>query len=519
MEHGVAIRTFPIPFSNIVDTTDANVILENAMNRDRKGGIQGSVSKILSTPSSSALNDAADVNPMRGGSRNTYIETGNKDSGRERGTRDFITESMLSTPSSPFGAMFQDRTVLTSDVDSQRNSGKKRIFQSFISKTFSTPTASTGSRHTTLYDTPVDLKDITAKTVSPSRTLRDQTTSTEVFTTGHYAPFVNESCLDNPDKATILPSNVDQLANDSDFNNKHFYLSHNWNNSCSIIRDMTFVFKLGRKMPLYLDIICLVIGVVGIFGNLATIVVVAINIKFRKPYFLTILSLAVADLMGLLLRIGVIYLEFEFVMYIKCIRPSFYIPISTCTAIEINSILQVVLIAVIKFLLLVCPIKSREYVTNSLIIALFVVIFSVSVSFAFICGYFIMQRVNENEDASPILLGYGITIIFPSTLIIIILHFVKVAKLRKSQGLRKEVETMNKVVTIILGIYMVYNFQKIGRQVLLMVTQNATFLQVLYQSITVSAFVQHASNSVIYMIFTPLVQRPWSRFKERFGSR
>jgi hypothetical protein len=153
------------------------------------------------------------------------------------------------------------------------------------------------------------------------------------------------------------------------------------------------------------------------------------------------------------------------------------------------------------------------YITNSLVVALFFVIWLISACCTFSIGYFVMQKVQANEDTTPFMIGHLIITIVPSSLTIIILHFVKIVKLRKSQALRKNMQRINTVVSIILGIYIVYNFQKV------MLIQNVAILQFFHKSITISAFIQHASNPIIYVVFTPLVQRPWQRLMERLGRR
>jgi hypothetical protein len=119
-----------------------------------------------------------------------------------------------------------------------------------------------------------------------------------------------------------------------------------------------------------------------------------------------------------------------------------------------------------------------------------------------------MLKVKAKEDTAIVSMGHLMVLTIPSILIIIILHFIKVIKLRKSQALHKDVETMNKVVTIILGIYILYHLQKN-----LIAVNDMRFLE---QSVLISGFIHHASNPLIYAAFTPLVQKPWKRLKEGF---
>jgi hypothetical protein len=361
-----------------------------------------------------------------------------------------------------------------------------------------------------LHNTTVGMEDINGLPVFPNHTVTKETDFIQPSSMEHTVSLITESGMENQENSSQLLSVIDRIPNASVFRNHTLYVVENRKLNCAMIKNMTFIFTLGRKMPFFINIVCLIIGIIGIIGNIATIAVVVINVKLRKPYFLTILTLAVADLLSVILKIVGIFLEYELRMYTTCIRPSYYVVVSFFISVDTNSILQVVLIAVIKFLLLVCPIKSKQYVTNNLIVVLCFILWSFSACFAFSACYLVMVRVEANEDISALMIGILSTTIFPSTMLIIILHFVKVVKLRKSQALQKEVQKMNQVVTIILGIYIMYNLQKI------MIVQNFVVFKFLNQSILISSFIHHASNPLIYVAFTPLVQRPWKRLKERF---
>jgi hypothetical protein len=259
---------------------------------------------------------------------------------------------------------------------------------------------------------------------------------------------------------------------------------------------------LGRIRPLYIATTCLVIGGIGIIGNLVTVVVVATNSKLRKPYFITISTLAVSDLLAIGFRIIGMFLEFELLVYAECLKPPHYIFISSYVTVENNSILQIVLIAVVKFLLLVCPIKSRVHLRNYHIVFSFFVLLLVSACMAFIAFYFIMEKVKANEDITPVLTGNVMITTIPSVLAIIILHIIKIIKLRNSPALQNDLHKMNKVVSVILAIYLLHNVQKS----LIVLNIETNFVQ---NIIRISAFIHHASNPLIYAAFSL-----WSRRSE-----
>jgi hypothetical protein len=370
-----------------------------------------------------------------------------------------------------------------------------------------------------LHDTTAatDTEDVSAVQGFSSGTLHKQMGSKEV-SSGQNVSFINETQFDDEDKLNRLLFNIDRMPDNVSYSNSSDIVDNRKIN-CSMINTMVVIFTLGRNMPFSIDIICLVIGCVGIIGNLATVVVVATNLKLRKSYFLTILTLAIADLFGISFKMGTIFLEYEFVMYMTCLKPSFYFVTSTFLSFEINAVLQVVLIALVKFLLLVCPINSKLYLTNNVIVVLFFAIWIVSASSSFFVGYLFMQRVEANENTTIVMVGFLGAVFIPSNLLIIILHFIKVIKLSKSQALQKEVQKMNKVVTIILGIFFVNTFAKLCSLIVFRLTENVAVLEYFHQCISVVGFVHHASNPLIYVAFTPLVQKPWQRLKERFRER
>jgi hypothetical protein len=265
--------------------------------------------------------------------------------------------------------------------------------------------------------------------------------------------------------------------------------------NCSILNNLNFIFALGRLRSLYIDIVCLVIGTIGIIGNLTTVFIVLTNPKLRKPYFLTISTLAVADVLGICVRISGMFLEFELNIYVQCFKPSFYIFLSSYMTVDTNCILQVVLIAVMKFLLLVCPIKSRAHLRNYHITVMFFLLLFVSAGISFFWGYLVMEKVKANEDITPVSAGFAMITTAPTILAIIVLHAIKIVKLRNSPALQKDLQTMNKVVSVILGIYVLYNVQKI----FLALSIAEEFFQ---DTIRISVLVHHACNPFIYAAFS-----------------
>jgi chromate transport protein ChrA len=112
-----------------------------------------------------------------------------------------------------------------------------------------------------------------------------------------------------------------------------------------------------------------------------------------------------------------------------------------------------------------------------------------------------MEKVKANEDRTLILMSIVMITTVPSILAIIILHVVKIVKLRNSPALQKDLQTINRVVSVILGIYVWYNLQKVF--LVLNIAANV------FQNVsTISVFVHHACNPYIYGAFSL-----WSRYR------
>jgi hypothetical protein len=172
--------------------------------------------------------------------------------------------------------------------------------------------------YTTPHDVKADVGDATPhqQTVDMVNTTQDTSDiddlkSAPVSTnrsSGKHTDFFGLSQMENQENDR-LP--LDRILNASLVRNHTFNVVESRTKNCSMITSMKFVFMLGRKLPLYIDVVCLIIGGIGVIGNVATIATVATNLKPRKPYYVAILILAVTDFLGTISLISAIFLEFE----------------------------------------------------------------------------------------------------------------------------------------------------------------------------------------------------------------
>ncbi|XP_062622175.1 G-protein coupled receptor 12-like [Saccostrea cucullata] len=287
---------------------------------------------------------------------------------------------------------------------------------------------------------------------------------------------------------------------------------------CSLVKHLNLILALGKKMPLYVEVIAVVIAVLGIIGNIATVITIIVNMKLRKPYFLALLSLAIADLFALIQSSVILFYEFEVFMYLQCLKPTFVINIAIMISVEMNAILNILLIAVVKFLLLVYPIKSKTCLTNQLVILMCPAMMAASLCYGFASSFGMMLLPLDSERLLTQIPVQVISTVLPC-LFIIVMHIIKVVKMGKSKALQKEVKTMNSVLVCIISIFLVFNLLKIINPLVNTFTRNILISQILHITITIAALFNHAANPYIYLAFTPLVQVPLQRFLERFRTR
>jgi hypothetical protein len=186
-----------------------------------------------------------------------------------------------------------------STVDDSIDPDGGRFTHGFLpDTTFSTRLPGFGD--TMLHHATAESEEVNSSSLVPNHTFSDLTDVREGSSTRHDTLFSNELRKKNRENVSELQLDIDSILNVSDLTN-HTLEKVKFN--CSMLNSITFKFTLGRKMPVYIDIICLAISVIGIVGNVATVAVVAINVKLRKQYFLTILTLAVADLIGIVFKL------------------------------------------------------------------------------------------------------------------------------------------------------------------------------------------------------------------------
>jgi hypothetical protein len=120
------------------------------------------------------------------------------------------------------------------------------------------------------------------------------------------------------------------------------------------------------------------IDVIGVASNLVLILVIILNRRFWKPFYMSILSLGVSDVLFL-----VNYFVDAFLPRMDMCEYRYhemYLDISYYS-VKMFSKLNVVLLATVRYVMFVYPLKSRIHLTNRLIVTLSTIVMIVSIGY------------------------------------------------------------------------------------------------------------------------------------------
>lgn len=202
-----------------------------------------------------------------------------------------------------------------------------------------------------------------------------------------------------------------------------------------------------------LFVIVVSISVLGLIGNLATILKIALDKKLHTPTFLAISSLAISNF---------IYLFTSIVFQLQLFFQLNSIPLSVSAVINslsaTNSSCDVVFLFFLRYALIVHPLKCRQYLTNSLVISVSLALWGYSIVFLILFTLFtLLLAIFNNYDNSQvetigILMLTAVVVILPVT-IITTLHYLKIRRLRSSTVNPAITRKMSWIISIICVLY------------------------------------------------------------------
>uniref|UniRef100_A0A8W8P5E0 G-protein coupled receptors family 1 profile domain-containing protein n=1 Tax=Magallana gigas TaxID=29159 RepID=A0A8W8P5E0_MAGGI len=252
-----------------------------------------------------------------------------------------------------------------------------------------------------------------------------------------------------------------------------------------------------------LFVIAVSISVLGLIGNLATILKIALDKKLHTPTFLAISSLAISEF---------IYLFTSIVYQLQLFFQLNSIPLSVSAFINglsgINSTCDVVFLFFLRYALIVHPLKCRQYLTNSLVISVSLALWGYSIVFLILSLFVSLLVIFGNYDVSQIvtiltLMWTAVLVILPVT-VITILHCLKIRRLRSSTVNPAISRKMSWIISIICVLYGAFSVCS------MLVIWKTTFAYVA----NVLLVLVHSCNPYILFLFHVPPRRfcmPWNR--------
>lgn len=254
-----------------------------------------------------------------------------------------------------------------------------------------------------------------------------------------------------------------------------------------------------------LFVIAVSISVLGLIGNLATILKIALDKKLHTPTFLAISSLAISDFIYIFTSI-----IYELHLFFKLRSISLYVSAVINGLSATNSSCDVVFLFFLRYALIVHPLKCRQYLTNSLVISVSFALWGYSLVFLILLALFIrllviFDKINDISQAATIgiLMWTAVLVILPVTFITI-LHCLKIRRLRSSTVNPAITRKMSWIISIICVLYGAFSVCS------MLVLRKTTFAYVA----NVLLVLVHSCNPYILFLFHVSPRRfcmPWNR--------
>ncbi|XP_048741203.2 type-1 angiotensin II receptor-like [Ostrea edulis] len=200
----------------------------------------------------------------------------------------------------------------------------------------------------------------------------------------------------------------------------------------------------------------LVIGTLGLVGNLFTILKITIDKKFHTPTFAVIGCLSFADFLSIV-RCYVVYFT-----TLPSLGHGVQVSTMLFMAFEasyFSSLGHMMLLSVVRYLMTVHPLQSRSHLTTLVVILWSVMVWILSLLLSsFEALYITILLAGQIENLSTIL-NWSVNIrslfqvLFPFCTIIT-LHCLKMKYLRSSQVRTNTRRKMNLIITVILSVFL-----------------------------------------------------------------
>ena len=238
--------------------------------------------------------------------------------------------------------------------------------------------------------------------------------------------------------------------------------------------------------------ICLIIAILGVIGNIVTIIKISCQSRLHTPTFAAIKCLGVSDLVSIILTTGTL-------TNIVVILPKNWLNLHNIfvSTAFFSSSGHILLLSVVRYIILVHPLHGRQYLTTT-----FVSLGSLSVwilSFSFCLLVILFLSTNYITDTAEINIALTIHVIecLVVVLLVILMHKRKLMILRQSSVSRETHRKMTLIVTLIIGIFLFFRLIQIIFMILLAFFETEFVLKNMYVIVSLIALINFSSNPYI----------------------
>lgn len=280
-------------------------------------------------------------------------------------------------------------------------------------------------------------------------------------------------------------------------------------------RSKEFRFEFHTNADIIFNIICAVIAGLGFFGNFVTCVIISCQSKLHTPTFVAIKCLAVSDFFGI---ITVVFESFTNVLSLLRKRSIFNdLYIIIINTVHLNSPGHVLLLCTVRYLLVVHPLDSRQYLSVAVVslgsLSLWMSSFLFSVIYNLLIFIYNVRdlkiSLNIERGVTIIVILYLIAVVF----VILIMHYRKMLAIRKSST-RRQIETkMNLITTVMLLGFVVCRIPDIFVNILIAIDKVELFSLHMIYSYYLLRIINFSFNPYIFFLFSIL--RSCKRFRAK----
>ena len=197
--------------------------------------------------------------------------------------------------------------------------------------------------------------------------------------------------------------------------------------------------------------ICLIIAILGVIGNIVTIIKISCQSRLHTPTFVAIKCLGVSDLVSIILTTGkltnivIILPQNWFNLLTICVLTAYW-----------SSSGHILLLSVVRYIILVHPLHGRQYLTTTFVSLGSLSVWILSFSFWLLVKLFLFTNYITDKAKTNVILTINVMECLVVVLLVILMHKRKIMILRQSSVSRQTHRKMTLIVTLIIGIFLFF---------------------------------------------------------------